>query len=1007
MRFYQQGWRLLPGLVTVLLVTGLAKLSVFKPYEQIAYRFAFQLRGELTWSEEVVVIAIDDYSIAELGHFPWPRDYYADLLTALEPANPRVIAFNLLFSESTPEDNTFAAAIDQAGTVILAQGWDINGSLLTLPTSLEQSALGTGHIAQNDRDSDGLVRSIQPIVNGRLTLPWVAVEKAQLPLEEHTRQTSNRRFWLNWPSSAHGLATYSFADVINDQVEDGVFNQKIVLVGVSATGIDDLRTPFDLETPTSSLTLHAAVVDNLLLNRALKPLHDFWLWGSLICGGIGLSWGLSFLRSRHQLIVTMILGASWCVIFIGLFFINYWLPLAQPVVLIGITGGTSLIYRNWRENRLLARHINRLWQTYRSDLVLPAIQLSPAVSPFVKAGASSPSIQQLTALAESFGRSQSTQAAIARNLSLGLLATNTRGEIWFCNPVAQHWLRITIGDTITDCLVPTWITHNEWQADLATLTQVGQCVHREIYRGNRWFELTLEQLTYPVTEPEDAGATVREGWVVLLEDITHRKQIETQLRNLNQTLETQVRHRTTELEAANADLRREIASRRQAQEQLAYRAFHDELTGLPNRSQFIYQLRRTLEQAKQEASYQFAVLFLDFNRFKLINDSFGHLVGDQLLKAFANRLQASLRPHDWIARFGGDEFMLLLSQIDNRETAIAVANRILEHLVTPFHIGTQQIFVSTSIGIVVADHHYQKADDILRDADTAMYQAKHQGLPFEIFEGGMHLAVRTSLQLETELRIALEQQELEVYYQPILDIRTHHKEIIGFEALLRWHHPKQGVVLPGYFIPTAEETGLILPIGEWVLQQACQQLKHWQNQELVSHQTLISVNLSAKQFAQPNLVTNIEAVLSETQLKGDCLKLEITESAIMTNTKVAIDVLQQLRDRNIKLSIDDFGTGYSSLSYLQNIPVDILKIHRSFIYKITKSHQNLGIVQAIITLAKTLNLYVISEGIETADQLNELKILGCDFGQGHLFCHPLTQHQISDWIKQQNVVTHL
>ncbi|MEO0824622.1 MAG: EAL domain-containing protein, partial [Cyanobacteria bacterium J06642_9] len=1000
MRFYRQGWRLLPGLVTVILVAGLAKLSVFKPYEQSAYRFAFQLRGERTWSEDVAVIAIDDYSIAKLGRFPWPRDYYAELLTILDTAEPRVVAFNVLFSEPTLEDGALALAMQDVGQVVLAEAWDATGELLALPGGLQQAALETGHIDQNEQDSDGLVRSIQPLRRGRLALPWMAVDMAKPSFEKQLSQNPSRTFWINWPGSARGLSTYSFADVMQDQVDKSVFHQKVVLVGVSATGIDALRTPFDLETPTSNLILHAAVVDNLLLNRPLKPLNGIWVWGGLILGALGLSWCLVSVRSRNQFLIILALGASWCGVFSGLFFMDYWLPLAKPLALIGMTGSTSVIYRNLRENRLLQQHINRLWQNYQADLVLPSVQVSPQTETITAAEPISPSMQRLTVLAESFGRSQSTQAAIARNLSLGLLAADTQGTIWFCNPVAKHWLQVTTGASLLDSLIPTWITTDEWQADLAVLTRDRQPVHREICRGDRWFELTLEQLTYSVADLRNPGSTLREGWVLLLEDITHRKQIETQLRDLNQTLETQVQHRTAELESANADLRREISSRRQAQEQLAYRAFHDELTGLPNRSQFIYQLRKTLDQAKQDTNYQFAVLFLDFNRFKLINDSFGHLVGDQLLKAFANRLQSSLRPRDWIARFGGDEFMLLLRKIESRETAIVVANRILEHLVTPFHIGTQQIFVSTSIGIVVADQNYQRADDILRDADTAMYQAKHQGLPFEIFEGGMHLAVRSSLQMETELRIALEQQELEVYYQPIVDINNN-SQPIGFEALLRWHHPERGLILPGKFIPVAEETGLILPMGQWVLQQACQQMKTWQKQRLVTEQTLISVNLSGKQFSQPNLLEQIETVLAETQLAEHCLKLEITESAIMTNTKFAIETLKQLRDRQIKLSIDDFGTGYSSLSYLQSLPVNILKIHRSFIYRLTQDRRKLGIVQAIATLARTLDICIIAEGIETPEQLKQLKSLGCEFGQGYLFSHPLDHYQIEAWLEEQ------
>lgn len=1007
---------------TIVLV--LTELRVFQPYEQIAYRSAFQLRGTRPWSSDVVVIAIDDYSLNELGQFPLPRRHYAELLTRLRQARPRVTVFNLFFSEPAEDDPVLAEAIAAAGNVVLAEAQTINGEPLGLSLVLQDAAVETGHIQIDlQQNQDGLVRSVQMQVHGRFALGWVAVERFRQNAPETNSEISlgqringqidtgineganPQLLWINWPGFSDGLATYSFSDVLADRVDLQVFQDKIVLVGVNATGIDPLRTPFDVQTPASSLVLHAAVIDNALGDRFLVKVHGSWAWAIAFAISLGLSWGLSRLRSRRQLIVTAGLGLGWGAVYYGFFWANYWLPLAVPLALIAGTGSASVFYRTLRSNRLLQTHVHRLWQTYRRDLVLPDGR-DPEASQLNDLNPISPVIDRMTVLAEAFARSQSTQAAIARNLSVGLLAADQQGQIWFCNPVAQDYLNIELGDDLSHSLIPNWLPLKQWEQAWQVLAIADNFSPPEIRQGDRWYQLTFERLVYPLVSDKaalpQAGST-GQGVILLVKDITDRKQVEIQLQTMNQTLEVQVRQRTAELEATNADLQREIVSRQAAQDQLTYRAFHDELTGLPNRSQFLRQLHSSLAQAQADPYHRFAVLFLDFNRFKLINDSFGHLVGDQLLKAFANRLQGALRPRDTIARFGGDEFMLLLREVESEETAIAVANRVQEILVDPFKIGTQPIVVSTSIGIVVGDRTYQHAEELLRDADTAMYQAKRRGLPFEVFEGGMHLAVRNSLNLEMELRLALEQQQLEVYYQPIIALDSFIP--IGFEALVRWQHPERGLITPAQFIPMAEETGLILPLGQWVLRQACQQLQTWQESQRLSARTLISVNLSAKQFAQSDLLNQIEAVLAATRLAATCLKLEVTESVIINDVNSAIATLQQLRDRQIQLSLDDFGTGYSSLSYLQRMPVNVLKIHRSFVERLHHSQRASGIVETIIALAKHLNMQVIAEGIENGTELDQLRHLGCDYGQGFLFARPLSASQAERWLINQSAVS--
>jgi diguanylate cyclase (GGDEF) domain len=372
----------------------------------------------------------------------------------------------------------------------------------------------------------------------------------------------------------------------------------------------------------------------------------------------------------------------------------------------------------------------------------------------------------------------------------------------------------------------------------------------------------------------------------------------------------------------------------------------------------------------------------------MVNDSLGHFAGDQLLIAIARRLKTHLASTDMLARFGGDEFTILLENIQDIEDANYLAQKIQTSMTWPFKFEEQELFINASIGIVIGNKTYQEPEDILRDVDIAMYQAKAKGKNrYQVFDTEMHRHAQQRLELETDLRLALHREEFILYYQPIISLAT--GRINGFEALLRWHHGKKGLISPGDFIPAAEETGLIVPIGLWVLKEACQQLKSWQDRGLFKRKIKMSVNLSVKQFSQLNLIQNIDKILLQTQLNSSYLKLEITESAIMEHPESATELLQQLRDRDIQLSIDDFGTGYSSLSYLHRFPLHTLKIDRSFIQRISETRQNLEIIQAIITLGHHLNMTVTAEGVETSEQLFLLRSLGCEEGQGYFFARPL------------------
>jgi diguanylate cyclase (GGDEF)-like protein/PAS domain S-box-containing protein len=436
---------------------------------------------------------------------------------------------------------------------------------------------------------------------------------------------------------------------------------------------------------------------------------------------------------------------------------------------------------------------------------------------------------------------------------------------------------------------------------------------------------------------------------------------------------------------------RDVTQRIRVQEQLKHEALHDALTGLPNRSLLMERLELAIRRTERSPNYHYAVLFLDLDRFKVINDSLGHLVGDQLLLRTTQILQSVLRSTDLAARLGGDEFVILLEELKTVQEAVRVAERIFAKLRRPFILEGREVFTSTSIGIVWGTPHYQEPSTLLRDADLAMYRAKANGKArYEIFDTAMHSRALQRLHLENDLRRAIEREEFVVYYQPIAALETGNLE--GFEALVRWQHTTQGLVSPGYFITVAEETGLITQIDRWIMRAVCQQIAQWREQLLIPDSSLpkVSVNLSAQDLWNKQLVEEISGVLSEFRLPGHCLHLEITESMLIDNVDTTRNLLMCLQALGIRISIDDFGTGYSSLSYLHQLPIDTLKIDRSFVNQMLESPRNQQIVATIITLAQQLGMRAIAEGIETQEQLNALAQLGCSLGQGYLFAKPLT-----------------
>ncbi|MBX0330998.1 EAL domain-containing protein [Oscillochloris sp. ZM17-4] len=428
----------------------------------------------------------------------------------------------------------------------------------------------------------------------------------------------------------------------------------------------------------------------------------------------------------------------------------------------------------------------------------------------------------------------------------------------------------------------------------------------------------------------------------------------------------------------------DITERRAAEEQMQYDALHDLLTGLPNRALFLDRLDRAIAIARRQPERRFAVLFLDLDRFKTINDSLGHAAGDYLLTTIAQRIQACLRPNDTVARLGGDEFTILIEDVVDDQTVELITQRLQAAIAEPIMLGDHQSITTASIGITGSSLEYSSSAEMIRDADTAMYQAKMGGRArHSIFTPLMHVDAMAKLQLEGDLRMAMARGELLLHYQPIISLVS--GRVSGFESLIRWQHPQRGLLYPGTFLDIAEETSLIIPITWWVLREACRQAYIWQREFPTEPPLSVNVNLSARIFTEPDVVAQIADALVESGLPPTSLKLELTEHSLIALSGDLSDTLQRIRDLGVQLCIDDFGTGYSSLSYLYNFPVNVLKIDRSFISRLSPPSGQSEIVQAIIALARTLNLDVVAEGIETEEQYQQLRNLQCGLGQGWLF----------------------
>ena len=467
---------------------------------------------------------------------------------------------------------------------------------------------------------------------------------------------------------------------------------------------------------------------------------------------------------------------------------------------------------------------------------------------------------------------------------------------------------------------------------------------------------------------------------------------EAQIRQFNFQLGTAIKERTLELETTNNKLATEIEQRKVIEQKLQHDALHDNLTKLPNRSFLMTEINESLQKSKTDQDYQFVVLFIDIDRFKVINDSLGHHAGDTILVEISQRICQTIDNLGRVFRLTGDEFVVLLKNINSSQKVLQITNKIIEQIQLPIYINNLDFFTTVSIGIVFGRqpycYDYEEGIEILRDADNAMYKAKEKGRNrYCVFDQTMHKEALKTLLIQTDLKKVLIKEEFILYYQPIISLST--QELIGFEALVRWNHPQEGLIPPIEFISLAEETGLIIDLGNWVFFEACRQAQVWKKQYEKAASLKISINLSGHQINEVNLVENIDRICNLTQLDPKFIRMEITENILIKNHQIINDLFQQIKERKIQICIDDFGTGYSSLSYLHNFELDILKIDKSFIQRNLNELKTIKILKTIIDVAYNFGMDVVAEGIETEQQSKILQDLGCKLGQGYFFGHPL------------------
>jgi len=898
-------------------------------------------------NKDIVIIAIDEYSLKKQGKWPWSRRTHAELITLLTAAEVQAIGLDIIFAEPDPNDpeadQELVKAVRNNGRVILPvlpEKTNADGVLgVTLPwPELAKAAAGLGHV-DIEIDNDGVVRSVY-LSAGMRGIVWPSFALALLTLDKQSRQfylkgarnpdaTLSSNFWrrdfrieVPFSDSATHFNEVSYADVLSDPKLRSSLRGKIILVGVTAAGLVQMFTTpmYKSSGLISGVEVNANILDVLQKDLSIQTLNRTW---SMLLTGFLVFIPLlaySFFFPRHALRISVLFSALTIGLSAGLLIcLHYWYgPMPVLVVL-------ALSYLLWNRQRL----------KFFTKTLFKQRQLAKAT---------------------------------LHSIADAVITTNAEGLCVFMNPAAEKLTGFSLEKAQglhIDAVVrfinsEDNITENEFNKIIHNLS-IGRSVKEIVPRyiiNNSGDEYAI-QINGSLIREESNKIS---GAVFAFNDIT------------------------------------EIL---QTSRKISHLATHDSLTGLANRVLFYEQIEKAIASCNRQGNY-LAVLFIDLDAFKKVNDGMGHAVGDLLLIEVASRLLANMRQVDTVARWGGDEFVILLNQLPLEENITGIVVKTLERLVQPFYFEGLTLYVTPSIGISVFPKDGLTAEELLAHADAAMFQVKENGRNnFGFFSSSFNNSAKQRLVMEKEMYTALEEGQFEVYYQPQVALKTN--RIIGAEALLRWNHPQEGIISPDAFISLAEETGLINQIGDWVLQTVCKQISIWQKQGLP--EICIAVNLSPRQFMQFDLCEKINQALKENHVQASFLKVEITESLMIKNVNQVAKMLWDIRALGVSVSIDDFGTGYSSLSVLKKFPIDQLKIDKSFINHLGTNPDDASIAQSIIMLGHNMSMDVIAEGVENQVQLDFLLEWNCDSIQGHYISLPLTSGNMKSFFQQGEIIT--
>jgi len=908
--------------------------DVLKRWDNLFYDGLIRMMGRPA-PGDIVIIAIDDQSLGELGRWPWPRRRHAQLIDILSRNKVKVVGFDILFSEPDlidPEgDALLAAAVRRSGRVVLPVAYEQLSPIgltevMPLP-ALTEAAAGLGHV-EIPLDEDGIQRGL--FLRAGLSEPhWPAFALSMLrqagvalslPAVAEKNKAASPYAWIgdqpvliSFSGPPGHFEQIAYADVIQGRISPERFRDKFIFVGVTASGL-----PRRFSTPASGVSrqmsgveVHANVLDALRNGLTFKHIGfigHLFITFLFVLSPVGFYFYLSprgaFVATCTVLLMTVVLSG------LSLWMFHLWIPPAVSLVVVSLSAPLLSWIRLENAGHALFREKERAQVTLHS-------------------------------------------------IGDAVITTDAEGIIEYMNPVAE------------------------------TLT--GYDLSRALGRPfNTVFhavdESTGERMIYPVTQciSEDEAAHLPES-LLLLSASGQEYVLHISVKPIREASAA-----VSGIAVAFSN----VTSAHQAARELEFQATHDALTQLPNRYLLFDRLKHAIQKAQRHQN-QVALLFLDLDDFKKVNDGYGHSTGDMLLIKVVERLKMSGRAEDTLARLGGDEFVVVLENLSDITVAATVAQKILEALKPSFLLNGHDLFVGGSLGISLYPKDGDDPETLLKNADTAMYRAKETGRNrFQFYTGDMNLRVVKRLVMEEDLRRAIREGELYAYYQ--LLVGAVEKQITGVECLLRWKHPQRGLISPAEFIPLAEETGLIIPIGEWVMRTACVQARRWR--QLGFPIARVAVNLSPSQFSQKNFTETVARTLRETRLPPHCLGLEITESMIMKDVEAAIETLQTFKAMGIHLAIDDFGTGYSSLSYLKSFPIDHLKIDQSFVRDIITDANDAAISQAIIAMAHTMKLYVTAEGVETEAQADFLKLNGCDEMQGYHYCRPVSEEEMTQML---------